>query len=119
MKYLKQFGIIISISFVGEVLNAVIPLPIPASIYGLVIMFACLAGGVFKPEAVQETGAFLIDIMPVMFIPATVGLMAQWDVIRPLLLPYAVITLVSTVIVLVVAGRTTQAIIGLERKAGR
>ena len=47
MKYVKQFGIILLISFAGEALNYLLPLPVPASIYGLVLMFLCLQLRVF------------------------------------------------------------------------
>ena len=39
MKYVKEFGIILIVSLVGELLNYFLPLPVPASIYGLVLMF--------------------------------------------------------------------------------
>ncbi len=78
MNYLKQFLIILSISFIGEILKAALPLPVPASIYGMAILFACLATGIIRLEAVRDAGKFLIETMPVMFIPAGVGLMASW-----------------------------------------
>ena len=70
MKYIRQFVIILFISFIGEALKYVLPLPIPASIYGLVLMFVLLETKVLKVEAVQDAGQFLIEIMPMMFIPA-------------------------------------------------
>lgn len=102
MKYLKQFLIILVISFIGEVLKALLPLPVPASIYGMVILFVCLATGVIRLDAVKETGRFLIEIMPVMFIPAGVGLMSSWGVLRPMLLPVGVVTVVVLVAVMAV-----------------
>ena len=78
MKYLKQFLIILVISLVGELMNKFIPLPVPASIYGMVILFAGLLTGLIKLDAVKEAGRFLIEIMPVMFIPAGVGLISSW-----------------------------------------
>ena len=83
MKYLQQFGIILAVSFVGELLNYAIPLSIPASIYGLVLMFVCLCMKWIKLEDVKETAVFLIEIMPLMFIPAAVGLITSWNIIRP------------------------------------
>lgn len=111
MKYLKQFLIILSISFIGEILKAALPLPVPASIYGMAILFVCLVTGVIRLEAVRDTGKFLIEIMPVMFIPAGVGLMAAWGVLQPMLVPVAVITVVVLVAVMAVSGRVSQAII--------
>ncbi|MGN1122067.1 MAG: CidA/LrgA family protein [Eubacteriales bacterium] len=77
MKYLKQFGIILAVSFVGELFNRLLPLPVPASIYGIVLLFLLLVTGVLPLGAVREAGSFLIAIMPVMFIPAAVGLIEQ------------------------------------------
>ena len=115
MKYIKQFGIILLISFLGEILRAVIPLPIPASIYGLVLMLAALMTHL-PLEAVQDSGKFLIEIMPVMFIPAAVGLLDSWSALRPILLSVAAITVVSTVVVMVISGKVTQKIIRMDRR---
>ena len=111
MKYIRQVGIIILISFIGELLHFLIPLPVPASIYGLVIMLVCLVSGIIKVSDVKETSSFLIDIMPMMFIPAAVGLINSWDIIRPQLLVYLVIVVVSLVTVMAVSGRVTQSVI--------
>ena len=116
MKFIKQFGIILAVSFLGEILNHLIPLPIPASIYGLILMFLCLTTGLLWVEAVKDTAYYLIEIMPLMFIPTAVGLITSWSVIRENLLAYAVITVVSTVAVMFVSGRVTQAV--LRKKKG-
>ncbi|MGF0064333.1 CidA/LrgA family protein [Lachnospiraceae bacterium SGI.085] len=117
MKFLRQFMIILAISFIGEVLKYIVPLPIPASIYGLVILFIALETGIIKLSAVKDTAKFLIEIMPLMFIPAGVGLLESWGVLQPVLLPVAVITVVATIIVMGVSGVVTQAVIRKEKKA--
>lgn len=117
MKYLKQFLIILTISFVGELLNKCLPLPIPASIYGMVILFVLLMTGILKLDAVKDVGKFLIEIMPVMFIPAGVGLMSSWGVLQPLLVPVSIITVVSLVLVMVFGGRVTQFVIRKDKKS--
>ena len=108
MKFMKQFGIILAITFLGEILRYVIPLPIPASIYGLVLMLLALKSGVVKLDQVKETGDFLIEIMPMMFIPAAVGLLVSWDSLKEIWLPVVVITLLTTIIVMAVSGLVTQ-----------
>lgn len=108
MKYVKQFGIILVISLIGELLNFLLPLPIPASIYGLVLMLGCLQLHIIPLSEVKETSAFLIEIMPLMFIPAGVGLIDSWGELRPILLPVIVLLLVSTVLVMGVSGQVTQ-----------
>lgn len=120
MKYIRQFGIILVISFIGELLNYIIPLPIPASIYGIIFLFLCLEFRIIPLGAIEDTGNFLIEIMPIMFIPAAVGLITSWDIIRSSLFQYLVVTTASTVIVMAVAGRITQALIrqGEGQKGG-
>ena len=110
MKYLRQFFVILLFSFLGELLHWLIPLQIPASIYGLVLLFAALLTNVVKREQVKECAGLLINVMPVMFIPAGVGLLESVDALLPMLVPVCVILPVSTVLVLAVSGRVTQAL---------
>ena len=88
-----------------------VPLPIPGSIYGLVLMFVLLCAHVIKLEDVRAGAGFLIEIMPVMFIPAAVGLMDSWTDVKPILVPMIVIPIVTTVIVMAVTGIVAQKII--------
>ena len=94
-----------TVTFLGEVLHAVLPLPVPASIYGLLIMLFCLCAKVIKLNQVKLAADFLIDIMPPMFIPAAVGLIVVWGDLKEILIPVVVITCLSTVIVMVCTGR--------------
>lgn len=122
MKYVKQFGIILFLSFVGEILHELLPLPIPASIYGIVILFLCLELKILSVSSIRETSRFLIEIMPVMFIPAAVGLIDSWQTIKTAWLPYTVITIISTVAVMAAAGKAVQFMMKLKGKreeAGR
>ena len=116
MKYFGQFIIILAVSFIWEVLSYLIPLPVPASIYGIVIMFLGLLTGLIPLRAVKETGLFLVEIMPVMFIPAAVGLIESWGVIKQSWVSYLFIMVATTAGVMVVAGRVTQLLI---RKGNR
>ena len=118
MNILRQFSIILLISLVGEALSFLIPLPIPASIYGILLLFLLLCTGALRVESVKEVSSFLIAIMPVMFIPAGVGLMESFGLLLPALPAYAVITLVSTIAVMVVSGLATQAVIRRKPREG-
>lgn len=119
MKYIIQFEIILAISLVGELLNRVIPLPIPASIYGMVILFVALCTGIIKLQMVRETGKFLIYIMPLMFVPAAVGLLDNWVVMKEFIVAIIVISLISTLAVVAVTGHVTQWIINKKEKEGK
>lgn len=116
MKFLRQFGLILLITFLGEVCRTFIPLPIPASIYGLLLMLIALTTGIIKLEHVKESSAFLIEIMPLMFIPAAVGILDSWGAMKAICLPIIFITVATTVIVMVVTGRVTQFVIRWDKR---
>lgn len=111
MKYVKQVMWIIAFTFAGELLNTLLPLPVPAGVYGMILLLAALMCGLVKLPDVEDTGNFLLDTMTMMFIPASVGIMSVIDILLPVLLPYLVIIAVSTVIVMVVTGRTASVIL--------
>lgn len=116
MKYVRQFCIILLVSFLGEILHALLPFPIPASVYGLILMLAALKTGILKVGQVKKAAEFLIEAMPVMFIPAGVGLMTSWETLRPVCFPIIVITIVTTVFVMAVTGWVTQSVIRREQR---
>lgn len=116
MKLLKQFMIIIAISLIGEVFSHIIPLPVPAGIYGIILMLLLLITGVLKASQIKEVSSFLIEIMPVMFIPAGVGLMQSYDLLAPSIGAYAVIIFVSTIAVMAVSGLAAQCMIQKKHK---
>lgn len=118
MKYISQFAIIIVISLVGELMNNFIPLPIPASIYGMLILFLLLASGLLKLSAVKETGKFLVYLLPIMFVPPTVGLIDFWGEMQDFLAAILIISFLSTALVLGITGRVTQFIIKIKDKGG-
>ncbi len=116
MKYILQFGVILTVTLLGEVLAYLLPLPVPTSIYGLVLMFVGLVTGWIPLGAVKETGIILLDVMPLLFVPPAVGLVDKWGVLQPVLIPVTVTTLVTTVIVMLVSGHVAQAAIRLNKR---
>lgn len=118
MKFIRQFLIILAVTFIGEILHAVIPLPVPASIYGMLLMLGGLTTKVIPLDMVKEAGGFLIEIMPLMFIPPAAGLLISWAQLREVFVPVAVITVVTTVLVMAVTGRVTQFVLKREKRRG-
>ena len=115
MKYIKQLFWICLFSGIGELLQAVIPLPIPAAIYGLVLLLTALCTGLLKAEKIADTARFLITIMPLLFVAPAVSILANWDVIAPNVVAIIVIMTLSTVIVFAVSGLVTK---WLQKKGG-
>ncbi len=116
LKLLRQFLIILLLSLVGEGLHALLPLPVPASVYGLVLMLLCLCTGTLRLDQVERASDFLIEIMPVMFVPAAVGLTESWEQLRGVLVPMLVIMVLTTVLVMVVTGHVTQFVMKWREK---
>lgn len=116
MVFMRQLGIILLVTFIGELLNQAIPLPIPASIYGFLIMLLALKCGVIKLSQVQRTSEFLLGIMALLFVPAAVGLVDVWGQLQKILLPFGIITVFSTILVMAVTGMVTQEMIRRKRE---
>ena len=116
MKYLRQLLIILIFSFIGEVLHSLIPIQVPASIYGLVLLFIALLTGIIQLPQVKEAAKYLIEIMPLMFIPAGVGLLESWGDLKSILLPVLILLVASTIVVMGVSGKVTQGIIQRSKR---
>ena len=116
MKYVKQFAIIALMTFLGECLNLLLPLPVPASIYGMILLFLSLQTGILKLYQIEETADLLLAVMPIFFISPTVSLMSSIGVIKDSLAGVLVICLLSTIIVMAVTGLVSQAIIRHDKK---
>jgi len=116
MRLIRQFTILVVVCFIGEILHALIPLPIPASIYGLVLMFIALQSGFMPLEVVEEISIGILGIMPILFVPSTVGLILAWPILKVHWLEFTIIGVGSTIAVFFAAGHVTQLVIRIVRK---
>ena len=119
VKYIFQFARITAFCLAGEVLAALLPLPIPASVYGLLLMVAALKTGVLKLDQVRETGLFLTGIFPLLFVPAAAGVVELGSQLMDLLLPAVLAIVPITALVMAVTGMVAQKCAGRkEHKNG-
>ena len=114
MKYFPQFMIILGFSLMGELFQALIPLPISASIYGMVLLFLALCIGLVKPEKVSVAADWLIGIMPLLFIAPAANILFYFDVIAPALASIVAVIVVSTLVIFAVAGTITKLLVKKE-----
>ena len=115
---LFQFGRILLVCFLAEVLAALLPLPIPASVYGLLLMLAALGLKLIKVEQVKQASSFLVGILPILFLVPAVGIMSLWAELRAFLLPCVLAAVPVTVLVMAVSGLATQWLQGKSKKTG-
>lgn len=118
MKFLRQIAIIMGISFLAELLEALIPLPIAASMYGLVLMLLGLVTKLIPLEKVEGAADFLIEIMPLLFVPPTVSVIANLEALKSILVPLLVICISTTILIMAVTGRTAQSLMRIGRSGG-
>lgn len=108
MQYVKQFMIILAFSLVGQALETLIPLPIPASIYGLVLLLVALLTGLVKLEKVKHAADFLVAAMPVMLIAPAVKVLEYWGIIAPNAAAILVIVVFTTGAIFAISGLITK-----------
>ena len=111
MKYVKQFFIILIMAVLGGILNWLIPLPIPATVWGMLLMFIALMCGLVKLNQVEDTADFFMGIMPMLFVPLAVGLMDTWQILADHAMPIIIIVVASFFICYAVTGKTADIII--------
>ena len=116
MKYIKQFFIILVFCIVAEILAYLLPLPIPAAIYGFILLFIALLCKLVKPEHIAETADFLIRIIGIFFVAPAVNILAYYNVVAPVLVPVCIIVISSTFVVFGVSGSVTQWLRRKEKK---
>ena len=116
MKYIFQLMIILVVSFTGEVLHAVIPFPVPASVYGLIILLILLVTKIVKLSQVETVANYMITIMPLFFIEPSVALMTSFGVVKGNVIPLCIASFLSFISVVIVTGLTSQLVIRFKRK---
>ena len=116
MKYLKQASILFTFTFISEILNRIIPLPIPASIYGLVFLFLCLEFKIIKIDQIKDTADFLLAILPIMFVPSSVGFIKALPLMKKYGIQFLIIGVSTTFLVMIVSGLITQLILRIKKR---
>ena len=116
--FLKQSAIIFGFTLLGEALHRLIPLPIPAAVYGLVFLFAALCLKLVKVEQIDKVSSFLLMILPILFVSPAVNLLESWEILEPHVLSISLLVVSSTVLVFVIAGVVSQLLCRKEADDG-
>ncbi|MCI4235565.1 CidA/LrgA family protein [Dickeya dianthicola] len=118
-QYLRAFALIYLCLFAGNAISALLPITIPGSILGMLILFALLASQILPAGWVKPGCRLLIRYMALLFVPIGVGVMSYYGVLRDQFAPIVVSCLVSTLVVMIVVGYTTQMMHGDRQSASR
>lgn len=116
MEYIVSLGIIIFFSLLGEILKAIIPLPIPASIYGMILLFLALQFKIVKIEKINSVAQYLISIMLIFFIMPAVSIMDSFNLLTENFIPILIAIILPAILVVIVTGLVTQSVESLSNK---
>ncbi len=116
--YLRQCALLFGFTLMGEALNRLLPLPVPAAVYGLILLFLALCLKIVKVEHIDKVSHFFLTVMPVLFVSPAVNLLESWGILAPHVLSIALLVVSSTVLVFVIAGLVTQALCRKEDSHG-
>lgn len=108
MKIFRQLIIIIGIYFICEALSKGLSLPIPGNILGMILLLVLLSTKTIKLDQVEEVSNFFLSHLSFFFIPAGVGLLASFDIVKASFIEIVLICILTTVITIVVTGKTAE-----------
>lgn len=111
MQYVRQFFIILLLSFAGEIVHQLVPAPIPASVYGLVLFFLCLQFKIVKLESVEAVSRFFLILLPMTLVPLTVGIVDSIDVLYKVAVPAILLGVFGTILTALAAGGAAEVIV--------
>ena len=121
MKIIMQLFWIILFSLLGEIVSVALIsfVAIPGSVIGMILLFLALHYNLLKLSQVDEVGSWLTDNMAILFVPAGVGLMTNFDVLAESWLQLIVIMFVTTIIMMIFVGKVVQTIMKKDQKSKR
>ncbi|WP_312410590.1 CidA/LrgA family protein [Pseudescherichia sp.] len=114
-QYLRAFALIYACLYAGIAISALLPITIPGSIIGMLIMFFLLALQILPAKWVNPGCYVLIRYMALLFVPIGVGVMQYYDVLRAQFGPVVVSCAISTLVVFLVVSWSSHLVHG-ERK---
>lgn len=110
------FTIILFFLLAGDIISSLTGHFIPGSVIGMVLLFAALCMKIIRPEWIRSASDFLTKNMTVMFIPAAIGIVEQWGLIKTNLIPWIVIVFAGWLMVLAASGWAVQIVSQKKRK---
>ena len=95
-------------SYIGKVIQNFFHLEIPGSIIALILLFICLSLKIIPVRFIEQGAGFLLSILTLFFIPATVGIMNYPSLLSLQGVVFFVVILLSTIITIAIAGTASQ-----------
>lgn len=117
--FLQQAFIFAIVMLVANIIKGFLPMPMPASAIGLILLFIALSTKIVKVEQVEGLGNKLISIISFLFVPAAISVINSLGILSTSGLQIMLIIIVATVILLAIAGWSTQVFLKKRAKTHR
>jgi len=111
MKTVKAIAIILAFLALGEVCSILMGRFIPASVLGMILLFVALCLKIVKADEIRDVATFLTDNMTIFFIPAFVGIMNEWGLIKTCFWGWIIVLVSTTLVVMGTSGLAAKIII--------
>ena len=118
-QYLRAFVLIYACLYAGIFLSSLLPIAIPGSIIGMLILFFLLALQILPAQWVNPGCNILIRYMALLFVPIGVGVMQYWDLLRAQFGPVVVSCAISTLVVFLVVSWSSHLVHGEHKVVGQ
>ena len=116
MKLMVQVGIVFGVCLIGQAISAFLPIAVPGSVLSMVVLFLILALGIVKVDHIRLKADFLLKNMAFFFIPAGVGIIADFSKIRGSILPLLAVIVLTTIITFAVTAFTVRGVMELQNR---
>ena len=118
MNIVTELALIFGVCLIAIGIASLLPFMVPYSVISLLVLTLLLYRKILRPEQIKDAGGFFIRNMGIFCVPAVVGTMEYVETLTNYLVPFLVITLVTTPLVYFIAGWSVQLCLKLRRKKG-
>ncbi|MGF0039439.1 CidA/LrgA family protein [Peptoniphilaceae bacterium SGI.131] len=108
MKILKGFAILFICLLLGSICKMLINFPIPEVVYGMLFLLIFLMAGIVKVDMIEDVSNGLLSNLAFLFVPVSVSLVNQIDVLGSNIIPIVVIVLASGFITMGVTAKVVE-----------
>ena len=119
MKLMIQIGIVFSVCLLGQIVSSLLPIAVPGSIISMVILFLLLLFKLLKVDHIRQKADFLLKNMAFFFVPAGVGIVADYQSISPYIARLLAVIVISTVLTFAAAAFTVRSVMIVQNRITR
>ena len=118
-QYLRAFVLIYACLYAGIFISSLLPITIPGSIIGMLLLFVLLGLHILPAKWVNPGCYVLIRYMALLFVPIGVGVMQYFALLSAQFGPVVVSCTISTLVVLVVVSWSSHLVHGERKVVGQ